>query len=149
MSLSKVIVYTDGACKGNPGPGGWAARLIEPVTGHTKDFSGGEAMTTNNRMELLGVIRALQALKRPVEVDIHCDSKYVINAFKERWIQKWQANGWRTSSKKPVENQDLWLELLEAVRGHKINWVHVKGHAGVEHNEACDRLAVLAAQRFQ
>ena len=99
-------------------------------------------------MELLGAIRGLQALKRPIEVDLLSDSSYVVNAFKQRWIQKWQANGWRTSSKKPVENQDLWLELIEAARGHKVNWIQVKGHAGVEHNEACDRLAVSAAQRF-
>lgn len=148
MAVNKVIIYTDGACKGNPGPGGWAARLIEPNSGAVKDISGGEEVTTNNRMELLGAIRALQALKKPLEVDLHSDSSYVVNAFKQRWIQKWQANGWRTASKKPVENQDLWLELLDAMKGHKINWIQVKGHAGVEHNEACDRLAVLAAQRF-
>ncbi len=147
-SSERVIIYTDGACKGNPGPGGWAARLIEPVSGHIKDISGGESMTTNNRMELLSVIRALQALKRPLQVDLHSDSSYVVNAFKQRWIQRWQANGWRTSSKKPVENQDLWQELLFAMKDHKVNWIQVKGHAGVEHNEACDRLAVLAAQRF-
>lgn len=105
-------------------------------------------MTTNNRMELLAAIRGLQALKRPLTVDLHSDSSYVINAFKQRWIQKWQANGWRTSSKKPVENQDLWLELLDAMRPHKVNWVQVKGHAGVEHNEACDKLAVAQALRF-
>ena len=147
-SKEKVIIWTDGACKGDPGPGGWAARLIDGKTGFTKDLCGGDYVTTNNRMELLGVIRGLQALKRPVEVDVHSDSSYVINAFKQRWIQKWQANGWRTSSKKPVENQDLWLELLEATKGHKINWIQVKGHAGVEHNEACDKLAVSAAMRF-
>lgn len=148
MSPDRVVLYTDGACKGNPGPGGWAARLIEPVSGTIKDLCGGEALTTNNRMELMGVIRGLQALKRPVTVEVRSDSSYVVNAFKQRWIQKWQANGWRTASKKPVENQDLWVELLEAMRGHKVEWVHVKGHAGVEHNEACDRLAVEAARRF-
>lgn len=100
-------------------------------------------------MELLAVIRALQALKRPLTVDLHSDSSYVVNAFKQRWIQKWQANGWRTASKKPVENQDLWQELLRAMAPHKVNWIHVRGHAGVEHNEVCDRLAVAQAQRFQ
>lgn len=148
MPLRTVIVYTDGACKGNPGPGGWAARLIDPVSGSVKDLSGGEALTTNNRMELLGAIRALQALKQPVRVELHSDSSYVINAFKQRWIQRWQSNGWRTSAKKPVENQDLWQELLAAIKEHDVNWVQVKGHAGVEHNEACDRLAVAAAAQF-
>lgn len=122
--------------------------MIEPKTGRIKDLAGGEPMTTNNRMELLGAIRGLQALKRPLTVYLHSDSSYVINAFKQRWIQKWQANGWRTASKKPVENQDLWLELLEAMRPHKVEWVQVKGHAGVEHNEACDKLAVAQALRF-
>lgn len=144
----KVVVFTDGACKGNPGPGGWAARLIDARSGHSKDICGGEPLTTNNRMELMAAIRALQALKRPVQVDLHSDSSYVVNAFRQKWIERWKANGWRTAAKKPVENQDLWRELLEAMQGHKVNWVHVKGHAGHEHNEACDRLAVSAARRF-
>jgi ribonuclease HI len=146
--LRKVTIYTDGACKGNPGPGGWGARLMDPVTGKTKDIAGGEKHTTNNRMELTGVIRALQSLKYPVEADIWSDSSYVINAFKQNWIGNWQANGWRNSQRKPVENQDLWQELLVAMKAHKVNWNHVKGHAGHEHNEACDRLAVAAAERI-
>src|ERR1017187_6533192 len=93
-------------------------------------------------MEMMGVIQALRAFKRPVKVKVHCDSAYVVNAFKQGWLANWQANGWRTSAKKPVENQDLWLQLLEASKGHKVEWMKVKGHAGVEHNEACDRLAV-------
>jgi ribonuclease HI len=144
--LRKVIVYTDGACKGNPGPGGWSARLIDAASAKVKDLSGGEKMTTNNRMELTGAIRALQSLKFPVEVEIHSDSSYVVNAFLQDWIGRWRANGWRNSQKKPVENQDLWQELLSAIGQHKVFWKHVKGHAGHEHNEACDRLAVEAAE---
>jgi len=144
----KVIIYTDGACKGNPGPGGWAARLIDVRTGTVKDISGGATPTTNNRMELTAAIRALQALKRGVDVELHSDSSYVINAFKQGWLTRWRANGWKTSAKKPVENQDLWVELLAAATPHKVDWRHIKGHAGHEHNEACDRLAVAAAERF-
>jgi ribonuclease HI len=142
----RVIVYTDGACKGNPGPGGWSARLIDPASKTIKDISGGELVTTNNRMELTAAIRALQALKYPVEIELYSDSSYVINAFLQNWISRWQANGWRTSAKKPVENQDLWRELLEAAKPHQVLWKHVKGHAGHEHNEACDRLAVEQAE---
>lgn len=145
-SIRHVIIYTDGACKGNPGPGGWGARLIDAATKKSKDISGAAPGTTNNRMELTAVIRALQALKYPVSAEIHSDSSYVINAFKQNWIKNWQANGWRNSQKKPVENQDLWRELLEALKSHKVTWHHVKGHAGHEHNEACDKLAVAAAQ---
>lgn len=144
----RVIVYTDGACKGNPGPGGWAARLIDVRTGRSREISGGETCTTNNRMELTAAIRALQAMKRPVSVELHSDSSYLVNAFKQGWLRRWQANGWRTASKKPVENQDLWQELLTASGRHQVEWKHVKGHAGNEHNEACDRLAVQEAERF-
>ena len=146
MSQRKVVIYTDGACKGNPGPGGWAARLIDPASSVIKDISGGEPVTTNNRMELTAVIRALQALKFPVLAELYSDSSYVINAFLQDWIGRWQSNGWRTSSKKPVENQDLWQELLVAAKPHRVLWKHVKGHAGHEHNEACDRLAVEQAE---
>ena len=147
-TLDKVIIYTDGACKGNPGPGGWAARLIDHTSGACKDICGGESSTTNNRMELTAAIRALQAMKRPVAVELFSDSSYLVNAFNQNWLDKWKRNGWRTSSKKPVENQDLWQELLVASQPHKVVWKHVKGHAGHEHNEACDRLAVKAAERF-
>jgi ribonuclease HI len=140
--LDEVIVYTDGACKGNPGPGGWAARLIHPTTGKTRDVCGGAKVTTNNRMELTGPIEALKALNRPAKVRLLSDSAYVVNAFKQGWLTRWQTNGWKTSAKKPVENQDLWQQLLEAVKPHQVEWVQVKGHAGVEHNEACDKLAV-------
>lgn len=142
----KVVIYTDGACKGNPGPGGWGARLIDVRTGKVRDISGGANPSTNNRMELTAVIRALQALKRGVDVELHSDSSYVINAFKQGWLTRWRANGWKTSAKKPVENQDLWIELLAAVTPHRVDWRHIKGHAGHEHNEACDRLAVAAAE---
>lgn len=144
--MRRVVIYTDGACKGNPGPGGWAARLIDSTSSAIKEISGGEPHTTNNRMELMAAIRALQALKFPVEAEIWSDSSYVINAFKQDWIGRWMANGWRTSQKKPVENQDLWRELLDAAKKHRVRWNHVKGHAGHEHNEACDRLAVQAAE---
>lgn len=145
----RVIIYTDGACKGNPGPGGWAARLIHTDTGRIRELSGGEANTTNNRMELTAAIRALQALKRPVYVEVHSDSSYLVNAFKQGWLARWRHNGWRTSARKPVENQDLWQQLLEATGSHHIRWNYVKGHAGHEHNEACDRLAVAEAERLQ
>ncbi|MEW6281031.1 MAG: ribonuclease HI, partial [Candidatus Eremiobacterota bacterium] len=136
-----MIIYTDGACKGNPGPGGWAARLIHRSTGKTRDLQGGEALTTNNRMELTAAARALQALKRPVKVTLYSDSSYLVQAFNQRWLDRWLQNNWRTSNRKPVENQDLWQELLEASRRHQVRWLHVPGHAGVEHNEACDRMA--------
>ncbi len=137
----KVIIYTDGACSGNPGPGGWGARIIHPATGAMKDLSGGEAMTTNNRMEITAAISALSALKRPVEAVVFSDSQYLVKAFNDGWLRTWKLNGWKNSKKQPVENQDLWGKLLDAASSHKITWRHVKGHAGIEHNEACDKLA--------
>lgn len=149
MSNNRVVIYTDGACSGNPGPGGWAARLIHPTTGQTRDLSGGEERTTNNRMELMAALEALQALKRPVTVELYSDSQYLVKAFKEGWLDRWRSNGWRTSGKKPVENQDLWERLLDAAAKHVVVWRYVEGHAGHEHNEACDQLAREQRDRFR
>jgi ribonuclease HI len=140
--MKKVEVFTDGACKGNPGPGGWGALLRMGV--HEKELSGSEAATTNNRMELTAVIRALEALTQPCEVHLHTDSRYVIDGI-TKWIYGWQKNGWKNAQKKPVLNADLWQELLAAVRRHRIEWIWVKGHDGHPENERVDRLASDAA----
>ena len=133
-----VEIYTDGACRGNPGPGGWAALLI--LGAHEKTLSGAEAHTTNNRMELRAVIAALEALKRPVRARVYTDSQYVRRGITE-WLRAWKAKGWRTADRKPVKNQDLW-QSLEALAGrHQIEWHWVPGHAGVPGNERVDRLA--------
>lgn len=149
--MKKVTVYTDGAAKGNPdGPGGYGVLLqYRDPDGelHEKEFSEGFAKTTNNRMELLGVITALEALKVPCEIDLYSDSQYVINAFNKHWVDNWQRNGWKTASKQPVKNQELWVRLLEAAGPHTIHWHWVKGHAGHPGNERCDRLASAAAER--
>ncbi|KKC29687.1 ribonuclease HI [Caldanaerobacter subterraneus] len=134
-----IEIYTDGACSGNPGPGGWAAVLI--YKGIKKEISGFEENTTNNRMELKAAIEGLKALKRPCKVNLYSDSSYLINAFNEGWIEKWQKNNWLKSDKTPVENQDLWKELLEVSKPHQINWIKVKGHSDNEYNNLCDRLA--------
>ena len=136
--MDKVEIYTDGACKGNPGPGGWGALLI--AGGHKKELFGGEPNTTNNRMELKAVIEALSALKRPCEVILHTDSQYVQKGISE-WIHGWKARGWKTSSKEPVKNVDLWQELDAAQATHSIQWRWVKGHAGHDGNERADMLA--------
>jgi ribonuclease HI len=134
----KVVIYTDGACKGNPGPGGWGALLTIGDT--RKELCGGELETTNNRMEMMAVIKALQALKRPCDVELYLDSQYVNKGINE-WISGWKARGWKTADKKPVKNVDLWL-LLEAAREpHRIKWIWVKGHAGHAGNERADQLA--------
>ena len=140
MSLNHVEMYTDGACKGNPGPGGWGVLLRAP--GHEKELFGGEPLTTNNRMELTAVIEGLQALKRPCEVDLYLDSQYVRQGITE-WIAGWKAKGWRTSTKQPVKNVDLWQKLDALVSGgpHRIQWHWVRGHAGHEGNERADALA--------
>jgi ribonuclease HI len=135
---SVVKIYTDGACKGNPGVGGWGA-LLE-MNGTEKELFGGERLTTNNRMELLAVIRALEALKRRCTVQLHTDSKYVQQGISE-WIHGWKKNGWRTSAKKPVKNDDLWKELDALSQQHDIKWLWVKGHAGHNGNERADELA--------
>jgi ribonuclease HI len=136
--MSLVEIYTDGACRGNPGPGGWGALLS---TGeHEKELSGAEALTTNNRMELTAVIRALESLKRPSEARIYTDSEYVRKGITE-WVRNWKARGWKTADRKPVKNQDLWERLDALAAGHKIEWRWVKGHSGVPGNERVDRLA--------
>ena len=140
--MKQVEIYTDGACKGNPGPGGWGAVLR--MGGHEKELSGGAPATTNNRMELTAVIEALRALNSPCEVALHTDSRYVIDGI-TKWIFGWQKNGWKNAAKKPVLNIDLWQALLEAKREHKVSWHWVKGHAGHPENERADRLASDAA----
>jgi ribonuclease HI len=142
-SLKTVVIYTDGACSGNPGPGGWAAILS--CNGRERELSGGERQTTNNRMELHAVIAALQNLREPCVVRLHTDSKYIVQAFNDRWIAAWQRRGWMTTAKKPVANQDLWEQLIELASVHEVEWIWVRGHANVVLNERCDRLAV--AQR--
>lgn len=142
----EVIVYTDGACSGNPGPGGWGAVLM--WKGKQKELSGGAPHTTNNRMEMQAVIEALKALKKPCRVKIHSDSALIINAFKQGWLQNWQKRGWRKADKKPVENKELWQAMLEAMQPHEVQWVKVKGHAGIELNERVDRLAVAESKKY-
>lgn len=135
-----VEIFTDGACKGNPGPGGWGAILS--MSGTVKEMHGGERATTNNRMELTAVIRALEALKRPCKVRLHTDSQYVQKGISE-WIHSWKRRGWRTADKKPVKNDDLWKRLDELAAQHDIDWIWVKGHAGHDGNERADALANL------
>lgn len=137
--MKNVMIYTDGACSNNPGPGGWAAVLI--YKGVERTISGYEADTTNNRMELMAVLQALKALKEPCAVTLHTDSAYIHNAFVKGWITKWQTNGWKTSSKKPVENQDLWKEIVRLSEQHKVIWKKVKGHSDNKYNNICDELA--------
>jgi ribonuclease HI len=139
--VSVITIYTDGACRGNPGPGGWGALLQSGE--HVKELSGAEPATTNNRMELTAVIRALEALKRPVEVRLYTDSEYVRRGISE-WLPSWKARGWKTAARKPVKNQDLWQALDAAAARHRIEWHWVKAHSGVPGNERVDRLANLA-----
>ncbi|MFA5668211.1 MAG: ribonuclease HI [Balneolaceae bacterium] len=145
--LPEVIVYTDGACSGNPGPGGWGAILI--WNGKEKSLSGGEAKSTNNRMEMKAVIEALKAMKKPCLIKIHSDSALIINAMTQGWIENWQKKDWRKSDKKPVENKDLWLEMLEAMKPHQVEWIKVKGHSGLPLNERVDQLAVAESLKFK
>ena len=140
--MTNVEIATDGACKGNPGPGGWGALIRHGTT--EKELSGGEAATTNNRMELTAAIRALEALKRPCAVTLSTDSRYVMDGL-TKWIHGWQRNGWRTADKKPVKNAELWRALLAAAAPHMIDWRWVKGHAGNADNERVDQLASDAA----
>lgn len=143
--MKEVIVYTDGACSGNPGPGGYGAVLR--YGGYEKEISGGETLTTNQRMELQAAISALELLKEPCRVILHSDSAYLVNAFKQRWFDKWQLNGWKNSKKEDVQNRDLWERLLELSHIHNIEWVKVKGHADNELNNRCDQLAREAVPR--
>ena len=144
-ALPHVEIATDGACKGNPGPGGWGALLR--FDGREMEISGGEAHTTNNRMELMAAIRALEALKRPCEITLSTDSKYVMDGI-TKWIHGWQRNGWRTADKKPVKNADLWQELVSAASLHRIKWEWVRGHNGHPDNERVDVLACAEAQKI-
>lgn len=147
-SYMHVTVYTDGASRGNPGPGGYGAVLLYTDPSgqqHTKEFSQGYKSTTNNRMELLGVIVALEALKRPCQVELYSDSKYVVDAFNQKWVSGWIRKGWKTASKEPVKNVDLWKRLLAAMEDHEVSFKWVKGHAGHPLNERCDQLATEAA----
>lgn len=140
--MKRVVIHTDGACKGNPGPGAYGAVLVNGR--HRKEISAGYRLTTNNRMELRAAIAALELLSEPCEVELHSDSKYLVQAIKEKWLDGWKRRGWVTSDKKPVKNQDLWLQLLAAMAPHRIDWRWVKGHAGHAENERCDELANLA-----
>lgn len=137
--MEKVVIYTDGACSGNPGPGGWGSILM--YKGNQKEISGGNKETTNNIMELTAVIEALKVLKFPCEVDLYSDSAYVINAFKQGWIYNWIKNNWKTSGKEPVKNKELWQELYNLTKKHKVNFIKVKGHSDNEFNNRCDEMA--------
>ena len=144
--MKTVTIYTDGACSGNPGPGGWGAVLR--YRGIEKELSGGEAMTTNNRMELTAVIRALEALKEPCVVELWSDSKYVVDALEKGWARSWQKKGWIKADKKPALNPDLWARLLELSEKHELRCHWVKGHADNAYNNRCDALAVAARERY-
>jgi ribonuclease HI len=133
-----VVIYTDGACSGNPGPGGWGSVLL--YNGHRKELSGGEAETTNNRMEMMAVIVSLETLKRPCKILLHTDSTYVMKGMTE-WLEGWKARNWKTAAKKPVKNVDLWQRLDDAIARHRVDWKWVKGHSGVPENERADELA--------
>lgn len=146
MSEARVQIWTDGACSGNPGPGGWGAILI--FNGTEKELSGGEAPTTNNRMELFAAIASLEALKRPCAVDLHTDSQYLRDGVM-KWIKGWKRNGWKTADKKPVKNQDLWMKLDAAIDIHDVTWHWVRGHAGNEMNERADELARAGMAPFK
>lgn len=143
--MKHVEIFTDGACKGNPGPGGWGVLLRKG--NHEKELSGGEADTTNNRMEMTAVIEGLSALIEPCEVDLYSDSKYVIDGI-TKWVEGWKKRGWVNASKKPVRNEDLWHDLIEVSAEHQINWHWVKGHNGHPENERVDQLASAEAERF-
>jgi len=145
-SSGSVEIFTDGACSGNPGPGGWGALLR--MGENEKELKGGESETTNNRMELMAAIMALEALKRPCSVTLHTDSTYVKNGITD-WIAKWKRNGWRTAAKKPVKNAELWQRLEEALEPHKVTWKWVKGHAGHPENERADQLARDGMKPYQ
>ena len=143
--MKQVKIYTDGACSGNPGPGGWGVVLI--FKGIRREISGYDPHTTNNRMELTAAIEALSALKEPCEVLLYSDSSYLVNAFLQRWLMGWQQRNWVKSDKKPVENKDLWQKLLELTGVHSVTWIKVKGHADNQENNRCDELATLAIKQ--
>lgn len=145
--MKTVTLYTDGACSGNPGPGGWGAILS--YNGVEKELSGGDANTTNNRMELLAVISGLEALKEPCRVELYSDSKYVIDGLSKGWAVSWRKNGWRKADKKPALNPDLWEKLLNLVEKHELRYHWVKGHADNPYNNRCDQLAVTESQKYK
>ncbi len=142
----EIQIFSDGACSGNPGPGGWGAILRYKDV--EKELSGGESETTNNRMELMGVIAALESLKEPCQVKVFTDSQYIAKAFTENWLANWQKNGWKTAGKKAVKNRELWERLLAQAVIHNLEWQWIRGHAGHPENERCDQLAVAARDRF-
>ena len=144
--MKQIEIYTDGACSGNPGPGGWGAVLV--YNGKEKELSGSEKNTTNNRMELTAVIMALIALNQPCEVKLTTDSKYVCDAVNKGWVYSWRKNGWKKSDKKPALNVDLWKELLLLLEKHEVEFIWVKGHNGHKYNEICDALAVKEYQKY-
>ena len=144
--MKKITIYTDGACSGNPGPGGWGAIL--EYKGVRKEISGGEAETTNNRMELMGIIRALEQLKEPCDITFCSDSKYVMDGLSKGWAKGWRARGWVKSDKKPALNVDLWEQLLDLIAQHELHYHWVKGHAENEYNNRCDALAVEQRDRY-
>ena len=144
--MKQVDIYTDGACRGNPGPGGFGAILV--FAGIEKEFSGGEAQTTNNRMELLAAITALSALKEPCAVTLYSDSKYLVDAINQNWVYGWRKKGWKKSDGKPALNIDLWERLLTLLETHSVRFIWVKGHNGHPYNERCDRLAVKEAEKY-
>ena len=145
--MKKVTIYTDGACSGNPGIGGWGAILM--YNGHEKELSGYNKDTTNNRMEIFAVIQGLNALKEPCDVQVYSDSAYVCNAFSEGWIKLWESNNWKTANKTPVKNDDLWKHLLLLMSKHKVEFIKVKGHADNQFNNRCDKLATDAIKRVK
>lgn len=145
--MEEVIIYTDGACSGNPGPGGWGAILM--FKDIKKEISGGMKNTTNNQMELTAPIEALSLLKRPCRVKLYSDSAYLINAFKEGWIYNWQKNGWKTANKQDVKNRELWEKIYSFTKIHEIEWIKVKGHSDNEFNNRCDEMAVAAIKNLK
>ncbi len=145
--MDEVIIYTDGACSGNPGKGGWGAILI--CSNLRKEISGAEKETTNNRMELTAPIEALKLLKRPCKVKLYSDSAYLVNAFKQKWIYNWIKNGWKTADKQEVKNKELWQQIYEFTKVHSIEWIKVKGHSDNEFNNRCDELAVAATRALK
>ena len=147
MAQSPIVMYTDGACSGNPGPGGWGAILIE--AGRERELSAGENPTTNQRMELTAPLEGLRALEGRRQVAIYSDSAYVINCFRDRWYERWRKNGWLNSQKKPVENRDLWEALIAEVERHEVTWHKVAGHSGDPLNDRADRLAVAAIDQVR
>jgi ribonuclease HI len=140
-----VTIYSDGACSGNPGPGGWAAIIIDGAD--ERELSGAEPLTTNQRMEIRGALEGLRALPRPRRVDLHSDSAYVVNCFRDKWYERWRQNGWKNAQKNPVENRDLWEALIAEVERHQVTWHKVAGHSGDALNDRADRLAVAAIRQ--